>query len=228
MTGAEIVLDGEEAHHALHVVRLRAGDRVAIFDGCGGEVVGIASEIRRHEVSVTIEERREHPRPRTRVVLIQAYLNREKNIETLVRRGTELGVAGFRFFPGAHSERTVRMAGKWRRAAIETCKQCGRFWLPDFETPESLDAALEGPLDVLLLADKETGAVPLRQALAVGPASCGIVLGPEGGLTSEEAAAVRARGALSISLGDATYRSEEAAALAAALVLYELGQLGPR
>ena len=55
-----------------------------------------------------------------------------------------------------------------------------------------------------------------------------LLVGPEGDFTPEELQQADARGVVPVSLGTATYRSEVAATLAAALVLYELGELGPR
>jgi 16S rRNA U1498 N3-methylase RsmE len=54
-----------------------------------------------------------------------------------------------------------------------------------------------------------------------------VIVGPEGDLTSEEIDLAILRGARPLSLGPFTYRSEIAATLAATLLLYESGQLGP-
>jgi 16S rRNA (uracil1498-N3)-methyltransferase len=225
---SEIALPVDEAHHALHVVRVRVGDPVGLFDGCGCEVRGVVVRTTRHEVYVAPEETRRHAAPRTRLFLLQAYLNRERSVEDLIRRGTELGVTAFRFFSGEHSERAPRLNDKWRRTAIETCKQCGRAWLPEFEAVADLRAALDGPFDALLVATSEAPPVPLRQALDRKPNAVGLLVGPEGGFSTGELDLARKHGAVPVSLGPATYRSETAASLAAALILYELGELGAR
>ncbi len=40
-----LVLSGREAHHGLHVLRLRAGDRVVVLDGVGHEFLGEVQEL---------------------------------------------------------------------------------------------------------------------------------------------------------------------------------------
>ncbi len=219
------VLEGAEAHHALHVVRVQPGDAVVLFDGQGRELEGRVASATRHDLSVEItRERSVQPETHT-LTLIQAALHREKSVEDLIRRCTELGVAGFVFFASERSERPPRMTEKWRRWAIESCKQCGRLWLPGFHIASSLEAALEGQWSALLTATASAPPVPIRSAAAGNRVA--LAVGPEGDFASGELEMMLARGALPISLGPMTFRSEVAATIASALVLYELGFLGP-
>lgn len=220
-----IDLSGQEAHHALHVVRLKVGDGVEVFDGLGREWDCRVVETTRHGVRLEAVDCRQAVRGAARLTLYQAALHRDKAVEELVRHGTELGVAGFVFFPAHHSERGPRAGGKWRRTAIEACKQCSRAWLPEFDTAESLEDALARASGTLLVATRELPAVAV--AHAVSSPEISLFVGPEGDFTEEELGAFVARGASAVSLGAATYRSEVAAVLASALVLYELGELGP-
>lgn len=221
----EAILTGQEAHHALHVARVRTGDAVQLFDGMGHEWDALVLETARREVRVRLDELRTTMRPGERLTLFQAWLHRDKAVEELVRHGTEIGIARFVFFPSHHSERAPHAGGKWKRTAIEACKQCRRAWLPDFAIAESLEDALTQASGMLLVATRELPAVALRDALTAHEVS--LFVGPEGDFTEQELGAFVAREAKAISLGSTTYRSEVAAILAAALIQYELGQLGP-
>ncbi|MCC6153101.1 MAG: 16S rRNA (uracil(1498)-N(3))-methyltransferase, partial [Candidatus Hydrogenedentes bacterium] len=139
----EAALTDHEAHHALHVVRLRAGDAIEVFDGAGREWDATVTTTTRHDVRIDLGELREHPAPHVPVTLFQAWLHRDKAIEELIRHGTEIGFARFVFFRSQHSERAPRTNDKWLRTAIEACKQCRRVWLPTFETADSLEAAIK-------------------------------------------------------------------------------------
>jgi 16S rRNA (uracil1498-N3)-methyltransferase len=222
----EVLLPEEEAHHAARVVRVRPGERVALVDGRGREWPGTVARVDRREVAVDASPCRRAEAPSARLTLFQAWLKRDKHIEEIVWRGTELGVWDFVFFRAAHSERPVSYDEKWLRIAQEACKQCGRLWLPSFSVAPSLPKALEGFEGRLLLASADEPPVPLREALDSGLA--GLVVGPEGDFTDEERAEALKRGARCISLGSTTFRAEVAAFVGATLVLYELGQLGPR
>jgi 16S rRNA (uracil1498-N3)-methyltransferase len=220
----EIELPQDEAHHALRVVRIRPGERVALFDGRGREVEGPVVRADKRGVVVAAETDRREAAPRARLTLLQAWLKRDKHIEEIVRHGTELGVARFVFFRAGHSEKAPKLDPKWDRLAVEACKQCGRLWLPEFSVAADLAQALQEEPDVLLVATRDLPAVPLRDA--VRGERVALAIGPEGDFTPDELDLFRRRGGQAISLGDVTLRSEVAAVVGCTLVLYELGLLG--
>jgi 16S rRNA (uracil1498-N3)-methyltransferase len=222
----EIALPPEEAHHAIHVIHVKRNDMVVLFDGQGREIQGTILEVGRREVTVARIAEKRIPKPRAQVAILQGRLLREKCTEFVIQRGTELGVAHFCFFRAEHSEKAPRWNAKWPRMAIEVCKQCGRSWLPTFAVAPDLEAAVRPAQGAVLIATTHATPTPLRQALSQENAA--ILVGPEGDFTPEELRRAQALGAVPISLGSTTYRSEIAATLAAALVLYELGELGPR
>ena len=228
VTGSEIPLPPEEAHHALHVVRVKAGDRVVLFDGQGREIEGLVSRATHREVVIAPETERRVPAPAVRLTLLQAWLLREKSIEYLIQHGTEIGISHFCFFRGKHSEKAPRPNPKWLRYTIEACKQCGRAWLPAFGVVPDLKAALDLVRGPLLIATQFLPAVQIAQALRKPTQTCksvALLVGPEGDFAPEELQLASDNGAIPISLGAATYRSEVAATLAASFILYELGAL---
>ncbi len=221
-----VALSGEESHHALKVVRARVGDAVSLFDGRGREYSGIVSEAGRRDVIIALEAVREVPPPAPRVILAQAWLHREKSLEELIRRGTELGVTEFCFFRGDHSERDPKVSDKFHRLAVEVCKQCGRSWLPEFTTARNMTEVLARPEPDKLMASMDAPPVPLKAALS-GRAVI-MIVGPEGDFTPEETEEALAAGVKPVSLGATTFRSEIAGAVLTTLVQYELGKLGPK
>jgi 16S rRNA (uracil1498-N3)-methyltransferase len=220
-------LSGAEAHHALHVVRIREGDEVALFDGRGGRWRGRVVKRGRGEVQFELLEAERVEPPPVRLTLVQAMLRRDKALEALARRVTELGVARVVLFEAERSERPAKVHDKVRNAAVEAAKQCGQAWLPAWRTAGCLEEALGEGEGGLLVATADRPPVPLTEALGE-TASPAVVVGPAGDLTGEELERALARGGQPISLGEITFRAEQAAALACALVMYERGRLGPR
>ncbi len=220
-----IELSPEELHHALHVVRVKEGTEVFLFDGHGREISGVARNVGRRDLRIEVGETRQVPAPTKRVTLCQAFLNRDKSTETLIRRCTELGVARFLFFKGDHSERGPELNEKWKRYAIESCKQSRELWLPEFALAPSLEEAL-GSLDgTTLIATSDAAPVSLHSSLD-GVDTCTIIVGPEGDFSETEVKRALASGAQPISLGSNVLRSEVAAMVALTLIHYELGLLG--
>lgn len=222
----EISLPPEETHHGLHVVRIGPGDLIQLFDGTGRVWDGQVSGTGRHEVRIELlkeEQSARHGRPLT---LVQAWLHQDRATERLVRRCTELGVGRFIFFRGARSERAPKLSDKWRRWAVESCKQCGNNFLPTFDVAGDLGAAMElveGPVLVATTGRKPT---PLSEAV-VGKDGLALLVGPEGDFSEEELELALDGEAVAVSLGPTRFRSEVAATVLATLVLYEWGRLGP-
>ncbi len=222
----EVQLSDEEGHHAIHVVRVAKGDKVALFDGHGHEWMGHAKRVTKREVTVAVESERFEPPTESPVTLVQAWLRREKAIDELVRYSTALGVAQIRFFRAKNSERDPRAHHKLQRTAIETGKQCGRLWLPEFVALRSMDDALADCQGDLLVG--AIGHEPVPMAEACGKGAVTLLVGPEGDFTDEEVDAAIDKGAKPVSLGPVIFRSEVAANVLLTLVQYHRGELGPK
>jgi 16S rRNA (uracil1498-N3)-methyltransferase len=224
-TADVIHLDGAEAHHALHVVRVQTGDAVLLFDGQGRELRTEVGAATRRSVELSVREEQILPAPETSIHLCAGWLKRPKAIEFIVQHGTELGVTAFTFFRADHSDKAPRLDFKWERTAIEACKQCGRLWLPTFTIADKLDDALSGATGTLLLCSQHGNPVPLHEVELYQSAS--LLIGPEGDFSEREHALALDNGATPVSFGATTFRTEMAAVVATTLVAFELGGLRP-
>jgi len=224
--GGAVVLRGGEARHAAVVLRLRVGDRVAVFDGTGVERVVRLTAVSSDEVVGRVLEAGAATAPAVRLILIQGVPKGSK-MDGVVRMGTELGVGEFvpLLARRAVSEARGRVE-RWRRIAAAAAKQSGRADVPAVTEPQALPDALGRlPPDVLLLVLWEgEHARPIGAALRAGPTSgpVALLVGPEGGLEAEEVAVAEARGGIPVTLGPLVLRTETAGVAALAMVLYEM------
>ena len=129
-------LSAEEAHHLMHVLRLRFGDEISVFDGGGREFRARIERITREGAYLRLlEEISAAPEPAVRLTLAQAVLKGDR-MDEVVRDATMMGVTGDRADDhGAHGRRLNglgdgRAADRWRRIAIASAKQCRRAVLP--------------------------------------------------------------------------------------------------
>jgi 16S rRNA (uracil1498-N3)-methyltransferase len=222
-----IRLSEEELHHALHVVRLRAGDSVRLFDGNGAYADGNVAAATKRDLELAIGGIHRDPPMASRLTLVQAWLNHAHAVETLIRRGTELGVDEFVFFRAEHSEKSPKAGEKWTRMAIESCKQCGRTHLPTFRTAKNIEEFIETRPEYLLVATQAVEPRPVGQILN-GTGSLALIVGPEGDFTARELGVILEAGGHALSLGPITLRAEVAASTAIAIVQHYRGRLGPR
>lgn len=231
-----LVLEGEEAHHCLGVMRCREGDRVVVFDGAGAEAEAEIAEAGRDSVRLTAKRVGSTPRPSAPITLGQA-VPKGKNMDLIVQKATELGVS--RLVP-LLSERTVVQLGgedlerkrqKWQRVAVEACKQCGQNWVPEVAAPTTVGTFVRQATDPLrLVAAIGPGSRSLKAILSdVGedtgdarPTAATVMIGPEGDFTPAEIATTLSHGFVPLSLGPIILRSETAAIYALSILGHEL------
>ena len=210
------------SHHALRVLRLDVGDAVTLFNGEGGEYAGrIAGTDRGVRVQLAEWQSVERESP-LELVLAQALPAGDK-MDWVVQKAVELGVARIQPLLAARSvvrlsgERAVKRVAHWRSVAASACEQCGRNRVPELAPILDLRQWLgrlppENQLQRMLLAPQGG-----RRPRALAGNRFLLLVGPEGGLDMEEAAAARLAGFADLSLGPRILRTETAgpAALAA-------------
>ncbi len=218
-------LSAEQWHHATRVLRVKPGDTVNVFDGRGHEAQARVGEAGK----LTILQQSSSPPLPCRITLAQAIP--KKNMDWIVQKATELGVAGI---VPLISERTIKRPSgspaRWREIALEACKQCGNNWLPEIHEPMDARAFLAAPgnFDLKLIASLQPDAKPLKQILAESPirrpgdTSVLILIGPEGDFTPAELAAAKSAGCLPLSLGPLVLRADTAALYALSILHHEL------
>ena len=219
---ARVELDSNQANYLGNVLRLGEGAELLLFDGRSGEWLARIAEAGKKRMALTAERRTREPEAIPDVWLAFAPVKRAQT-DWLVEKATELGAA--KLVP-VMTRRTVAERVKLERLkaiAIEAAEQCGRTVLPEIAEPVALDRLFDqrDTSRALYFAD-ESGGEPPAAAFKPGPAL--ILVGPEGGFTDEERAAVRSgERAVPISLGPRILRAETAALAALATYMAVAG-----
>jgi 16S rRNA (uracil1498-N3)-methyltransferase len=212
-------LPREEAEHLTRVLRMGAGDAVAVFDGRGNEFLATVTAAARRDVTVQIVARREPARESpVAVTLAQAVLKGDK-MDDVIRDAVMLGVTAIQPVVTRRSETTVAAllrgarVERWARVALASVKQSGRAVVPDIRTPLAFETCLdEPPPDLGLMLVEPAAAVDVAPiaSLRAGapPRDATVWIGPEGGWDSREIEAGRLRGLRLLSLGARTLRAD--------------------
>jgi 16S rRNA (uracil1498-N3)-methyltransferase len=217
--GGTCVLPEEAAHHAVHVLRVRAGDAITLFNGRGGEYAARVAAIERLRMSVDVLEHRAIERESPlRVVLVQGVSSGER-MDFTVRKAVELGVAEIRPVLAAASvarpkgERAAARHAHWQKIAIAACEQCGRNRVPAVHPMVNAAEYRESGegTKILLSPRAELALSKVRIERAVTVAA-----GPEAGFNAEEEAAFLESGFVPARLGPRVLRTETAALAALA------------
>ncbi|HEY5042305.1 MAG TPA: RsmE family RNA methyltransferase [Verrucomicrobiae bacterium] len=251
-------LDGREAHHALHVLRLKRGERVAVLDGAGHEFLCDVQDATKNSVALEVKEKKLSPPPASAITLLVA-IPKGKIIESIIQKAVELGAHRVvpllteRVTTQLDDENAEHKREKWQNVAIEAIKQCGAAWLPEIESPVTIEQFLArsgvsaerripqessgflpkaaAPFDLSLVGSLQTErrhprewVLEFQKQHGHLPQTAAVWIGPEGDFTLDELKMIRAAGAKPITLGQLTLRVETAAIYCLSILNYELNR----
>lgn len=224
----------DESKHCAQVLRRQTGDHIIVFDGAGQDATAEITAISAKRVDLKILERRESPAAAISISLIQS-IPKGATMEWIIEKAVELGVNAV--YPVVTERTVVRLDAKeavkkqdrWRRVALEACKQCGQNWLPKIHAPVLFSSLLDAlpAWDLKIIAALQPDALPLKSVLAQPgtkkqePKNLCLAIGPEGDFTSAEYAAARAHGFIPATLGPLVLRVETAALFSLSVFSHE-------
>lgn len=222
--GAQVSIDGPQAHYLGRVMRVGPGDSVILCDDVSGEWAARAVSVGKRDLVLECVDLLRGREAVPDFTLCAGLLKKDR-FDLVLEKACELGV---RHIQPVLTRRCVAdklNLDRARATLIEAAEQCARTALPTIAAPMRLDALLrdwEAPR-ALFFADEQSGAPALATFAAhSGPAA--LLTGPEGGFTDEERAAIRAHtSARAITLGPRILRGETACIAATALWMGGMG-----
>lgn len=225
--GATCALGEDATHHAVHVLRVKTGEEITLFDGRGGEYGARVAAIERRRVLADVLRHRAVEREAPLPVCLVQGLSSGERMDFTIRKAVELGVAEIRPVLAAASvarpkgERAAARQDHWQKVAVSACEQCGRNRVP---TVHALVAAVDyrDAADALKLLLSPAAQLPFSKALGK-PAAVVIAAGPEAGFNAHEERVFLDAGFVPASLGPRVLRTETAALAAIAALNALLG-----
>jgi 16S rRNA (uracil1498-N3)-methyltransferase len=227
-------ISGEPFHYLSHVLRLRPGAALEVFDGHGRRFEARLQAYEEGRAQLCLGPLKTE-RPERPVVLVQGLCKGDK-LDWIVEKATELGVAEIRPVRARRSVvqldavRGEQKVQRWRRIAEAAARQCGRATVPIIAQVAEVAAAAAFPSGAhLLLLDEQALGPSLGDAVSAQanePGPVVLFVGPEGGWDREEVKTLADRGALPVTLGHLILRAETAALAALVVARERLGTLG--
>ncbi|CAJ1496282.1 16S rRNA (uracil(1498)-N(3))-methyltransferase [[Mycobacterium] kokjensenii] len=230
--GAPVAVGGDAGFHAATVRRIRPGEQLTLGDGAGVIAQCEVEEVDRGGLRARVLERREVEPPSPPVTVVQALPKSERS-ELAIELATEAGADAFvawqaercvARWDGARADKGLR---RWQAVARAAAGQSRRAHIPPVDGVLAGTALaawvgerVAGGTTVLVLHDAAGAGLPDVS----GAAALALIVGPEGGITASELAALTEAGAVAARLGPTVLRTSTAAAVA----LGALGVLTPR
>lgn len=238
--GESLTLHGDEARHAVKVKRLTPGEGVDIVNGCGLRVRGTVSAAQGMTMIISVDAIMTEEAPRPRLTLIQALAKGGRD-EQAIEQATEVGVDHVIAWQARRSivkwvgAKAVKALGKWGGVVEAAAKQSRRAWVPEVEGPcdsvaltRWISQVIAGG-GIVFIAHEEGVDGLANQLRQLGDRLCevndiAVIVGPEGGITSEELADFQQAGARVVLLGPHVMRSSSAGAAALTLISAAIGR----
>ena len=234
----QLALDPGEAHHALDVLRMKAGDRATVFNGLGAEATVEFASVEKGKIALRKISASKSAPLACKLTLGQA-IPKGKNMDLIVEKATELGASGIvpllseRTVVKADADEAMGKREKWQRVAIEAAKQCGQNWVPAVATPQTPKEFFQSgeKFDLMLIASLQPDSRKLKEVLAEMGGGGGspkkfarvlILVGPEGDFTPAEINLAKNAGCRPITLGPIILRTETAAIYCLSVLSHEL------
>ncbi len=244
LLGEGVEIAGPLTHQIRNVLRLKPGDRVILLDNSGWEYQVELGEVSRERVEGRILQKSlAASEPRTKITLYQSLL-KGRAFESVLEKCTEVGVVAFvpvvaaRCIVSSLEDIGEKRQERWRRIILEAAEQSRRGCLPILRPPSLLRQAWQeasrGGLTIVpweeagpgIPAQGNSKLRPVLRGAQPTPFSINLFIGPEGGFTPQEIEQGQRYGAIPVTLGPRILRAETAGVVAAAAILYELGDMG--
>lgn len=220
----QVIVEGDEFHHSIRVVRARVGEEVELFDRAGKAAKGIVESIERDRAVIRTGEALPSRESNLDLHLAMAVIQLEK-FELVLQKGTELGVKTFIPLVTEHVElRPERYANKserWEKIVFEAVKQCGRTRVPKIESPAAFDDVIVRPGEKVLFDADAPPSTNHQSSIT----SVTVLIGPEGGWAPNELRRAQDQGVRFERLGPRRLRAETAAIAAVSIIASRIGDL---
>ncbi|MDQ3100216.1 MAG: 16S rRNA (uracil(1498)-N(3))-methyltransferase [Bacteroidota bacterium] len=212
LEGEIIVLPDEEAHHAMAVLRSRTGDRIGLVNGKGTTADAEIIQIDKKICEVRVLERKVHPPERfSKIHLAVAVTKQIDRFEWFLEKAVELGVDRITPLFTERSERNKVRLDRLEKVMIAAMKQSKRAWLPVLDEAIHLKELLKWDLPAQRYfgwCEGEHQQLMNRYTMA---SDAIVLVGPEGDLSSSEAAQLMEQKMEPVAIGEARLRTETAA-----------------
>ncbi len=233
--GDKVLLSAEESRHISKVLRLKVGDSIELLDGLGGMYQAVIVQVGR-QVEVLLEGLVAREAAVGKPLWVWQALLKGEKMDTVVQKCTELGVTGLIPFQSSRCQgkldvsRMQKKHERWQRIGLAACKQCLRLQAINIDMaapyPEALGKKSDDDTILRLLFWEEEKTTHLRDIGDISQAdSIALMLGPEGGFSTEEVEQARLLGWRTVSLGERVLRAETATISAVSIIQFLAGNV---
>lgn len=226
-----VTLPQESSHYILHVLRLKMGDEVILFNNTEGEYLCEIIDIKKSNASLKVKKFvNTNPESGLKLHLAQAIVKGDK-MDWIIQKAVELGVTEITPLMTEfcniklNPQRAAKRIHHWQKIIISACEQSGRTKLPLLNPVDYLERWVdEQNADVKIICHPEIKD-PHPRPSPVYERGVRVLIGPEGGFSPSEVKMSMENGFKAMSLGPRILRADTAAVAALSILQNTWGDL---
>lgn len=219
--GSEVETTREQAHYLAHVMRMREGAELLVFNGRDGEWLAELAGVSKKAARLSVRERTRPQTPQSDLLYCFAPL-KQGRLDYIVQKAVEMGAGVLQPVITQHTQVPKLGLERLRANVIEAAEQCGILSIPIIREPVKLDRLLadwEAGRRLVFCDEDASGNNPLPAVSALAGERLGLLVGPEGGFSDAERKTLRALPfVVPIPLGPRILRADTAAVAALAVI----------
>jgi len=229
-SGQTLLLTDEASHHLQHVLRLKPGDTLTVFNGQGGEYTAHVTAIQKRSVEIQLDEFQDLDCESPLSIQLIQCIARGDRMDTVIQKAVELGVSQVTPVMSEHCQvklnaiRATQKHAHWQAVSVHACQQSGRNRLPMIDEPVQLNTALNNLNEGLRICLDPTATQTLSE-LPNSADKITLIIGPEGGFSNKEITLLAEHHFVKVKLGPRILRTETAAIVATSLIQARFGDL---
>ena len=207
------MLEGDEFHHCVKVLRHKEGDLVHITNGRGTMSKVTIGRITKGALQFTTIEQFDQAPKSFGIHLFICPTKNFDRMEWMIEKAAEIQVDEITFITSINSERLKANPERLEKKAVSALKQSKSAWKMDINPIQPFSKVMETLSGTSFLAYVEEKQQLLKDQLPV-ETQVNLFIGPEGDFTPDEVALARSKGIKAVSLGKSVLRTETAGLLA--------------
>ncbi len=222
-------INDEQSHHLFNVLRMNTGDTIEVVDT--NKDLYIATLEKASKFIITSKEKAT-TEAFTDVTIFQGAPKKSK-FEQVIKMGTEIGAKRFilvemkRSVVKIKQDKVDKLVNRWERIVLSASKQSKRQEIPKIDSPIGFREMINrfNQFDLIICLYENEDETTLRDINLKSGSKIALIIGPEGGISSQEAKKIGDAGAVFCSLGPRIMRTETAGVVALSIILHLTGDL---
>ena len=181
---SDYLVEGDQAHHLLNVLRINAREQLTILDGQGSQVICAISEIQKR--TLRLQRFQFTSFPPSKGLALGIFIPKKEALELMIKMAVEMGISGIYLLKSGFSHSLNLDLDRLHRIAVSALEQSGNPYLPKIHPPLAVKDFSFQSWNRIFIPSSQMSENSLQNFREEDLAQSLLLIGPEGGFSPEE------------------------------------------